>query len=304
MWDSHVTFFADCRSQVSLPPRLLIPSLSPREESSRFRASPRKTHRCPHLTVGLGLSTRPLDLTSWGKLQSKLQSLHVPSKGWGECLSCTAPLGSLMLCVPPFLAVAVCIPLLFLTLFQHTLTQSKIDMILITHHCSQTPVGLSIPSSDSALGASSPCYKRCPPVVLFHFQGRKYQTVLTREECLQPDLPADLSMWIPNVTKSFKSSRNTRAAVGQRRAQQWLQKSQGLPLYRNTSTWLSRVLTQRRSGKNQTPGSPSHTSRPLRPDPSTLRERRGCAEPPALSNRQSHHCGSGTNTYLLSPSCN
>lgn len=52
-----------------------------REESPRFRASPRKTCRCLHLAAGLGLNTRPLNLTSLGKLQSRLQSPHVPSRG-------------------------------------------------------------------------------------------------------------------------------------------------------------------------------------------------------------------------------
>lgn len=59
---------------------------SQREESLRFRASPRKTRRCPHLTAGLGLNTHPLNLTSWRKLQSKLQSLHVPSKGCSQAV--------------------------------------------------------------------------------------------------------------------------------------------------------------------------------------------------------------------------
>lgn len=54
---------------------------SQREESPRFRASPRKTCRCLHLAAGLGLNTRPLNLTSLGKLQSRLQSPHVPSRG-------------------------------------------------------------------------------------------------------------------------------------------------------------------------------------------------------------------------------
>lgn len=111
--------------------------------------------------------------------------------GSGECLSCSTPPGSRTLRMPPFLAAAVCIPLPFLTLFQHPLTWIKIDTILLTHHCSQTPAGLSIPSSDcSPLGAPSPWNKRCPPVVLFHFQGRKYQIALTKEDCLQPHLPA------------------------------------------------------------------------------------------------------------------
>lgn len=173
-------FFASCGSQVSLLPKLLIPK---RREPEVQRQPTENLQVSAHHCWPGAQHSRPLNLTSLGKLQSRLQSPHVPSRGClpgrgespAQCSSGQpeAASASLLCCSldPPALPGTLPAP---------THTWSKTGGTLLTHPCSRG----RHPRLCSPLVPQAPRSKRYPPVAPSLLQGREHQIAPAEEERL------------------------------------------------------------------------------------------------------------------------
>lgn len=237
MWDSCVTFFGNCVSQVSLLSSLLIP----KTREPEVQTSPWKTCRCLHISAGLGLNTHPLSLTS-------LHSFGASSKAYGR-LGTRQQGELLMQCSWPGTASAalcawVWIPLPCLARFHHgSPNYSNYSSQLIANYNSQ--LQQSYPSLTPALLTS--CCLRVPgvefwkcysPIALSCFQGWGSWIVLARNgflfNCPHLGKPVCPRMKILSMRKILKFGRSIREPAGWHGAQKWFHEGQGLPLSRST----------------------------------------------------------------------